>query len=926
MAAAYYSVPYFIDKEAIKAELSTAFKSLTGFELEIQGEAIIERFPTPHVVVNSMYVHNAQGGVAPFLLTVKVVEIWPSYRSLLTKHVTIEKIHIDDVDLEIERLKSGQMNWKDSTVQTSAPTSVSQFTSDTNSGLVGARVSLTNGYVRYADEVTSNSSEYKDISLDFLNGGIQSESTLAVGMHFRDKPLTITGRLGSIPHALSVGEVPANLVIVSGKSEMNYSGNAGYKNGSPVINGSVKFTTDDIISWVSTMLASTDKDVQDDSGYKPLPLSAKSDIVTENGKIIFPNIALNGAIVKGGAHVEISPPYGVDIKALLNILDLEALLASKLFALKPSVDPIKEAMATKEATFIMTQKTFFESLNLSVDVKIDDTLYNQQHFKDSHVTLDMTNGEMTISQAVATLPGDTRVVFAGIGKEGYQGFVLEGEVDASGADFSEAVKVLKGNGASFPTEDFKRFRLKANALLSSKELRLSEIAARIENMAFLGGVISTFGDRVKIEASMRVGGLNFDHFIRLWGIQEWRTSLFDTTPDAKYDSFLARWLRRLDYDASMNLSIEQFILNGAARDKAELRLMATSGRVLLDDVKTSYNGSNLSGSFMLDVTGPLPKMEIKASADTLDTDKFFASDDKFSPSIPATAATPVAVSAQPPADITPGPHWSHQKFDFHWLELLNVTFHFKFDEYKQGILVAHGLDVLGSVENQALNIEALTGYVQGAQVAAKANIMGGAIPSINFAANISSFDPVQLLPFLPVLQGMTGKYNLSLTLDASGIDLYSWVASLEGSIGLGGENVNIHGFNLASVIHSISYVRTVADILNVVRRAFPGGDTMFTTIEGQWTVAGGVLKTSNSKLSNEQADGVLTCQVDLINWLMQSSISLSLKTLDSVHPPSMIITFNGSLDHPETSLDTRSLEQYVTNKTSERMLQEYGTQ
>jgi hypothetical protein len=124
----------------------------------------------------------------------------------------------------------------------------------------------------------------------------------------------------------------------------------------------------------------------------------------------------------------------------------------------------------------------------------------------------------------------------------------------------------------------------------------------------------------------------------------------------------------------------------------------------------------------------------------------------------------------------------------------------------------------------------------------------------------------------------------------------------------------------------VSYVRTVADILNAVRRAFPGGETVFNNMEGQWSVSGGVLKTSNSKLTSDQADGILSCQVDLVNWLLQANINILLKALDPEHPPGMIITFNGNLNNPEPALDTRSLEEYVTNKTSERMLEKYNMQ
>jgi hypothetical protein len=649
---------------------------------------------------------------------------------------------------------------------------------------------------------------------------------------------------------------------------------------------------------------------------------------------------MEGAIVKGEARVEVSPPYGVDVKGNIESLDLETLFASKLFALRQVDDPLKDVQKNKETTFIIAPKSFLNSLNLSADIKIDDILYNQQHIRNVHADFDMGGGEMTISQVNALYPGDTHVVFTGIGKEGFEGFALEGQIDASGADFAEAIKILKANGAALPTDDFKRFRLRANTIISAKEMRMSEITARIENIALVGGFIATFGDRIKLNAAMRVGGLNIDNFIKIWGLDEWHKSFFDTTPGAKYDSFLARWLRRLDYDASVNLALEQYVLGGMPRDKADLKLEATTGKVTLNDIKTTFNGTHISGNVGIDVTNTLPHLDLKLTMDTFDADTFFTKDGKLPPGTQPPAPLPAAAKnpAAPPSPASPQaakqdidysgltPHWSHDEFDFHWMEMLTAQFHFKFGQYKQGRINAQTVDVLGSVDNNAFTIEALTGYSMSAQLAAKVNIKAGKIPSVSLAANITSLDPVQILPFFPLLQGMTGRYNVSLRLDTSGIDTYAWVSSLEGTVGLGGDNVNIHGFNLPGVIRAVSYVRTVADILNVVKRAFPGGDTQFSNIEGQWSVAGGVLKTSNTRMTNSEANGILSCQVDLVNWQIQSSINLALKILDPVHPPGMIITFNGGLANPETSLDTRSLEQYVTNKTSMDMLKEYGTQ
>ena len=410
---------------------------------------------------------------------------------MFTKHVVIQKINIDNVEVELERLKNDQMNWKDSTVAT-APLAIGSESDP--AGIVGAYINITNGYVRYTDAITNNATEYKDISLSFLNGGAQSESTITGSFGYADKQLSFFGNIGSIPKAISTGNVPAELLVRSDKSELKYAGNVGYKDGKPTINGSVKFTTDDIVSWVAVLLDISDKNIANANSYKPLPLQAKSDIATVNdsGKIIFPNLNLDGAIIKGNPRIEFSPPYGVDIKGVVDVLDLETLFASKLFALKDVVDPLKEKEAAplKESTFIVAPKTLLNSLNISTDLKIGDILYNQQHINKAHLEFDMADGEMTISQASGVLPGDSRVIFTGIGKEGFQGFSLEGQVDATGSDFTEAVKVMKASGAAFPAQDFKRFHFKANTIISPKDLRMSEISARIEDMALVGGFIA----------------------------------------------------------------------------------------------------------------------------------------------------------------------------------------------------------------------------------------------------------------------------------------------------------------------------------------------------------------------------------------------------------------------------------------------------
>ena len=90
-------------------------------------------------------------------------------------------------------------------------------------------------------------------------------------------------------------------------------------------------------------------------------------------------------------------------------------------------------------------------------------------------------------------------------------------------------------------------------------------------------------------------------------------------------------------------------------------------------------------------------------------------------------------------------------------------------------------------------------------------------------------------------------------------------------------------------------------------------------------ISSGILKMPNMQLFNNEANGVMSADIDLINWRCEGRVTFGLSSLDKTVPPTITVNFSGNFDKPDLALDTRSLEQYVTNKTSERMLQQYGT-
>lgn len=893
-------VPRLINQEALKNQVIDAFKIQTGYDLELDGEAVVKPFPTPHVLVNSLVVRNVPGANSPFLLSVKMVDLHLSVLNLLRGKFIIDAIRITGVDLELEHMKNGQFNWKDESVHVKVPPGGE---SDENVLVAVPKIEMTDGVIRYTDDNYNSTMEYKNISLRLDNGAGARPSSLTGSLQYGDRTLVADAHFGNLRDSVTGLPAEFSLAVTSDKSNLHYKGTAALKDGVVLGVGHIQVDLDNLVPWVGLLNGESDLTAADPA-WSVLPIQVQADINADNEKMVLSPLSLKGATASGNFDMIISPKHHIRLKGAFDTLALDAIFASKLFAPSP---PVSAAEKRKEDnSFVQVQKSWFDLLDMHAELKLNDIVYNQQHMTDSHIEFDLADGEMSITQAASLLPGQSRVIFTGLGKKGYQGFALEGEVDAAGDNFTQVIDLFKSHGVTFPAKDFRRFRLKANMVLSSHDMRLSEIRTRIEDMGIVGGIIATFGARTRIEAALQLGGLNIDHFATLWGLDSWRES-FSRNDPGDHPLMMSQWLHHLEYDMRLSLALEQYVLGGKHYDKASFKVSAATNRISFNDVDMLYNGSRLGGNISIDVSEALPRIEISAGADRFDWAQFFDVAQK-----PKQAANPQ------------DGRWSKDEFNLQWLELANVVYRLKCGTFRYGAIEIQDLNLRGNVDSRILNIDSITGAVFNSRASGRAILSGEKIPRFNVALDIVSLAPERIAPYLPPLLGMSGKYNLTMRLNTSGVNILSWVSNLEGTLGIGGTDVTVQGFNLPGIIRAVSYVRTVADILNVVKRAFPGGSTTFARVEGQWVIAAGIVRMPNIKLTNADTEGSMTGEIDLPDWKTQGRIVLVLKTLDRQHPPNMAVNYSGNVDSPEKALDTRSLEQYVTNKTSEKMLQQYG--
>lgn len=891
--------PLIIHKDAIRTELVDAFAAATGMELQIQDDIALKVLPVPHLSVTSLYVQPPVGSKARFLMTINDVEVWPALTSLFGK-IAINKVQVSGVEVNFEELVDGKPSWE-------AASSYWQHGVFQPDSIKKAQSGQLHDMVLQVNDARINYTFRSGMTIPLekfdASWTIGQASNVDAHFTFRNRPVAVAAHVGSLAQLLTQDNVPAELNISSGKDVLHYKGNAGRKNDRAVFNGDLDFTTEDVAYWVHVLRGQV-PEATPPAGYRMLPVSIKAKIITQDNKTTFSDIAFDGTTIKGNGHVDITLPNQLDVKAAIKTLNMQDIAANGLF----DTDAVSANPEQKNAYGSTRSKDAWEG---TFDIKIDDMQYNNRHVTGAAFVADLSNGELTIPQLTAGIPGDGRILFSGIGKMLPEGVNIEGQVDTQGNNFEDAIGLVETAGLSLPPEDFKRFHIRTNVNVMPGEIQLSDLAARIESTSIVGGMVAKFGKRTSLRAAFGITGLNLDHIGALWGIESWQKTVASNSILGKSDGVLSVWLKHLDYDVYINSTLDNYMLGGKLYDKSDLNLVATLNKVELNSDDLHYGNSHLSGKVGLDVSRELPKIDVNVKVDDANVSGIFSAfvgaDAKPAPGAPESQGV-----------------WPTAILDLKWFGFLNAAYNLKFAHLVCDKVEGSNVTIAGTINDRKLTIDSFTGNLYGANVAASMSIDGNSIPTSTLSGTVYGLRVERLAPLMPLFNGMSGLFNMNLAVNTSGINIQSMMSNLHGSMGAGGRDIEVHGFNLPAIIRAVGYVRTVADILGTVKRAFPNGDTVFPVFEGAWMINQGTAEMTRAKLRSQQAEGLVNGKTDLVHWTTNTGITFALKTLEPANPPVIIVNLSGDMDNTAIDFDTHMLEQYVNNKASENMLHQYG--
>jgi uncharacterized protein involved in outer membrane biogenesis len=911
------SLPMFINADVVKNQVVEAVKKATGAEPAILGGVNVEFFPSPKVTIEQVGIKNAPNALKPYIMQIQSVEVSLSFTEAFSSTPALSTVVLNQPSIELETLQDGKLNWN-----VVFPTMKSVYTSlfelSKLKSLAFPNLAISDAKVNYIDSRRGGVfSTFSNVGGMLIkgDGGI----TLDVKGDFRDTQLAM---LGQIQFTSNQSSAPIELKMTAGTSEFLLKGSLNNSATQTEIAANVAVKTEDLFGFVGLIKGKKSESPEvtpepSASTKQKLPLNFVVDFKSTDERFEFKNMQFTSPFFRAKSDwVGDTKLTESNLTIAIEEFDVDAFFTSGVLGL--FIQP-KSAASDTEQTRLdkIDDNTLTDSLfglsgdeTVSINLTGNKFIVNKKPLTEIKITAEANGPFIDISNASIKLPGQSQANLVGSIKSGYQGVTFEGALDAWGLDFGLFSQLFGVSETFLPQTDFKRFRVKSDQVVASPvQTRISDARMAIEGMAINGSVIANYEQALRVESRIELKKINLDHFIKH------HTELFSSTDEAipvyrKIPRAIANAIRTLTSSHATRVVFEEFTFNGIVIPRAEFELTVDAAKFDLKNFKVNYRGANIGLSAAIENIADvaLPKYSVKMQADTINT-----------AALMGLAEAPDADGKQ--AYLLESANWSKDQINVDWLDDMDLTYDVSVGSVKHQNWQLGNLILRGSISDRKLNIDHVQANVWGASMAAKATLTGGKLPQLSLAFSLNKTMISQLMAITPLFKDIEGVFNLNGVLSTSGVSPYFLVSNLGGKIGVAGRDVVVRGFNLRRIVQAVSAVRSVADILNVVRQAFPGGEAYITTLQGNFNVTNGKAQTSGIQLTTNESRGTLTGIVDLPQWKMSTSIDFELTTLQQSNPPILKLLFVGNLEEPKMTLDTKSLEKFVDIKTTEKNLQ-----
>jgi len=533
LLAAVLIAPGLIDWNDYKAEISARAKQATGRDLVIDGDIKLTVLPAPALNANSVRLSNIKGATAPDMVRLKSLQVRVALGPLLGGRIQVQTVRLLEPVIELESLADGRVNWNlgGAEKQTgekptpgdddlTAGTGAEKDTQAPAPDIVLDSFVVENGTVVYRDAKAGTVERVRNINANIaaasVNGPFESNGSLVL----RGIPVNYDVTIGKIIEERTA-PVSLALDIAPGATTATASGAVVGLEGTPKFKGKVTLKGDKLSGLANGLAAAGNLPGALGQAFE---MSADITAGAAGAELSDLSVRLGNAAATGSAAIELGKVANVSIELAADNIDADKLLAlPQVVSQVPAPAGQPTAVADKGAGKSMDKaatsagpSTGFalpKGVNAVIRLSAKSVSMKGGLVREARFDAELANGEITISQLSAQLPGSADIAAFGfvVPVDGKPQF--DGEVEVSIDNMRGILGWLDITAPPVPADRLRKLTMSAMLTATPLEVRLGKIDLQFDSSRLTGSARAGLGGAKAVSADLVLDRINLDAYL-----------------------------------------------------------------------------------------------------------------------------------------------------------------------------------------------------------------------------------------------------------------------------------------------------------------------------------------------------------------------------------------------------------------------------
>ncbi len=259
--------------------------------------------------------------------------------------------------------------------------------------------------------------------------------------------------------------------------------------------------------------------------------------------------------------------------------------------------------------------------------------------------------------------------------------------------------------------------------------------------------------------------------------------------------------------------------------------------------------------------------------------------------------------------------WSKDPIDFSFLKEKNGVINIDIKKLTYDNLTLNNFTVRSKVNNNQINLENLSTNLFSGDFKLSGDLKIQPNQSVisNLSANAAQINIEDILKFMGNDSFSSGQLSLTQTFNLSGKTPFDFVSSLNGSGNILIENGSINGIDLDGLAAQIDRPNSPQDFLNIFEQAKAGGSSKFETINVPIHINKGIIKSDDITAKSEKTKIDMQGYFDLPDQKLK--LDGNIIFTEQRNMPPLGVEISGPIKNLQKRFKTEQIIRFYTQKT-----------